>query len=354
MPILKRTSEITTQVLHSLICAEREILFQMYYVDNDSIFSAYAQTLIQKAHEGVSVYCLFDALGSSQISGSSIERELLEAGVQIQYFNWLTPWANKNKKILYFRNHKRSLIVDTKTLHIGGWCIGEKTEHWIEGHTQHTDLKLIQHAIDDFWDMYEYAHKTAIRFRQKHIYEKSIEAELTYTHQTPTLHGRHTYYVYKKLLDESQQRIVLVAPYFAPIRELRKSIYAAQKRHVQVEIFLPKKTDLWLADLVAKTYIHKLLKRGVTVYLSDTMVHAKVSMFDSTLYVGSMNLDAVSLRYNFENGIYTKDPQHIQEFTKDIETLAQTCEKLTLEDWEKRGFYERFLDSCMKIFRAFV
>ena len=354
MPILQKTSQITEQVLSALASAEQEILFQMYYVDNDSIFAAYANILIQKAKQGVIVYCLFDALGASQVSGSSVEQDLIQAGVHLQYFNWLTPWANKNKKILYFRNHKRSLIVDKKTLHVGGWCVGEKTEHWTEGYIQHTDTELIHHATEDFWDMYRYAHKTALRFRQQHAHEKLPGKETSYTHQTPTLHGRHTYYTYKKLLDQSTQKVILVTPYFAPIRELRKSIYKAQKRRAEVEIFLPKKTDLWLADLVAKTYIHKLLKQGVSVYFSDSMVHAKVSMFDSTLYVGSMNLDAVSLRYNFENGIYTKDLSSVQEFMQDVETLRHTCEKITLESWKTRSFYERFLDRFMKLFRAFV
>ena len=123
---------------------------------------------------------------------------------------------------------------------------------------------------------------------------------------------------------------------------------------MHVEIFIPKKTDIRIADLVGKTYIHGLLKAGVSVYVSDIMVHAKAGLFDDVLYVGSLNIDPVSLRYNFENGIYTKNQATVQEFEHEVDTLKTRCEEITLEAWEKRTLWEKFLDEFMKVFRAFV
>lgn len=353
MAILQKTSSITEQILIALNNAEREIVFQMYYVDNDSVFEKYADILIKKSQQGVSVHCLFDALGSSQISGSILEKKLTTAGVQVQYFNWLTPWAPRNKRLFYFRNHKRILIIDRATLHVGGWCIGEKTEQWIDGYMLTTDQSAIQSGLQDFWNMYTYAHKTQLHFRHESRYTYA-STPASYTYQAPMIHGRYIYHTHTRLIKSALQKIVLIAPYFAPISTLKKAIYKARKRGASVEIFIPKKTDITLSNLVARTYIHGLLMRGISVYMSETMLHAKMARFDDVLYVGSMNLDSVSLRYNFENGIYIKNNNTLQEFTQDVENLKSHCTQITLEAWAKRSIWEKFLDKFMKLFRAFV
>lgn len=354
MPILQPTHLIMDKLFLAIESAQTEILLQTYYVDNDEVFAALAQKLIDKALAGVPVYCLFDALGAQQISDSDIEKNMLTAGVRIQYFNWLTPWAGRNKKIWYFRNHKRSLVIDNTHMYTGGWCIGTKTQEWIEASLQSSDPDVVKSTVSDFWNMYVYAHKTQLRFKHQRKYTYSHDKDISYTYQSPLLHGRYIYHTHKQLVCSAAKKIVLITPYFAPTHKLKQYIIDAQKRGVHVEIFLPKKTDIRIADLVAKTYIHGLLKAGVSVYVSDTMVHAKAGLFDDVLYVGSLNIDPVSLRYNFENGIYTKDVTSIQEFEADVEALRKSCEKLSLEDWGKRTLWEKFLDKFMKVFRAFV
>lgn len=354
MAIIEKTHIILDKLATDIQSAEKEILLQIYYIDNDEVFHSIAYTLINKATQGISVYCLFDALGCKDLFESDIEKKLRDAGVHIQYFNWLTPWANKNKTLWYFRNHKRSLIIDRKVLHTGGWCMGLRTQNWIEGHIKSFDHEVVTEGVSDFWNMYTYAHKTQLRFKHQNKYVYSPHKPISYSYQAPTLHGRYIYYTHKQLIRSSHERVILMAPYFAPIPTLKKYIYSAKKRGVHVDIFIPKKTDNTFTDLVAKTYIEKLLISGVCVYFTPDMIHAKAGLFDNTLYIGSSNLDAVSLRYNFENGIYTQDMQAIQDFTTYIETLKMSSESITLENWNSRSLFEKFLDRFMRLFRAFA
>lgn len=354
MSVLQKTSSITAQILTALDTAEKEILFQAYYVDNDAIFELYAKKFLAKRTQGVIIHCLFDALGASQIPGSDIEKQLIAAGVHIQYFNWLTPWANHNKKIFYFRNHKRGLIIDRKTVHTGGWCVGEKTENWIESYIVSQDLGIVEKAVGDFWNMYTYAHKSMLRFKHQKKYTFDSNLIASYAYQAPILRGRYIYYTYKKLITSATKEISIVVPYFAPIHGLKNVLYRARRRGVAISIFLPKKTDSKFVDLVARTYIYRLLKLGVHIYFSDTMIHAKASRIDDVLYVGSLNLDTASLRYNFENGIFTKDQVLLRDFEKDLYALRLSCHKVTFEEWNNRSLWERFLDRFMKIFRAFA
>lgn len=354
MAVLQNTSDITHTLLEALQQAQEEILLQIYYVDNDEIFNTYAKILIEKAKQGVLVYCLFDALGAYTIPKSTIEKELISAGVHIQYFNWLTPWASTSKKLLYFRNHKRSLIIDKKALYVGGWCIGQKTQNWIEASLKITDEGAIHQALGDFWNMRAYAKKTQLRFKHQRKFRLSPEKEISYTYQAPLLRARYIYYTDKKLIRLSAERVILIAPYFAPTHGFKKAIYAAKKRGIHVEIYIPRKTDLYIADLVARTYVSTLLKLGVSVYVSNEMIHAKVSLFDNILYVGSLNLDSISLRYNFENGIYTTNSSAITEFEEDLKKLKSTCHRITQEEWNNRSLFQKIIDMCMKICRGFV
>jgi cardiolipin synthase len=354
MPVLQPTHIIVDTLIRAIEGAQEEVLLQSYYIQNDKIFESIAKKLIEKSKAGVPVYCLFDALGAQEISDSTIETEMLTAGVRIQYFNWLTPWAGRNKKIWYFRNHKRSLIIDGKHIHVGGWCIGDRTQNWTEAYTHSSEEDLVASGLKDFWNMYVYAHKTQLRFKNQNRYIYSDEKDISYTYHAPIMQGRYIYHTHKRLLSSATKKVVLIVPYFAPTHTLKNLIRKKAKQGVTVEIILPKKTDIRITDLVAKTYIHGLLRDGVSVYMSDSMVHAKVALFDDVAYIGSSNLDPVSLRYNFENGIYTKESHTITELEQDIVTLKETCTKLTLEDWENRTLFEKFLDKFMKIFRAFV
>lgn len=353
MPILKQTSTVMTELLAAIHSAEKEILLQIFYIDNDEMTGKFIEALIDKSLAGAKVYCLVDALGGKNFATNSVESRLKAAGVHVEYFNWLTPWRGRSKRLWYFRNHKRSLIIDNKLIHLGGWCIGDKTTEWIEGHIVNKDPEVIADATGDFWNMYKYAHKTQFKFshQKKFVLKGKI---FSYTYQAPLLRSRYTYYTHKRLVQNSQEKIILVTPYFAPIHGLLQQLRKARRRGVHVEIFLPKTTDHFLVDLVANTYMHNLLGIGARIYQSDTMIHAKVNLFDNMLYVGTMNLDTISLRYNFENGLYAKDEGTVKDFLNDVEKLRSECTLLTLADWKKRSFFHRFMDKFMKLFRPFV
>ncbi|MES2623300.1 MAG: phosphatidylserine/phosphatidylglycerophosphate/cardiolipin synthase family protein [Patescibacteria group bacterium] len=355
MSVLRKTHEIIDDLLSAIDSAQNEILLQIFYIDNDEVFSRFVEKMIEKSIAGIRVYCLVDALGAGQLAVRGVEKRLKDAGVRVEYFNWLTPWKRGNKKFWYFRNHKRSLIIDNKVMHLGGWCIGEKTQDWIEAHIVTRDIDAVQAGATDFWNMYKYSHKTQLKFSHQKKFLYTSSSNIAYTYQAPLLKSRFIYYTHKKLVQNTQNRIVLITPYFSPIHGLIHAGYEARKRGVSIDIYIPEKTDHHFVDLVAKTYIHKLLKAGANVYLSKTMIHAKVCLFDNTAYIGTMNLDTISLRYNFENGLFTRQKETITELEQDLIILQSQCEKIDLVEWEKRmTWFQKLLGRVMKVLRPFV
>jgi cardiolipin synthase len=355
MSILRDTREIIDDLLLAIDSAQNEILLQVFYVDNDAVFERFVEKLIEKSISGVRVYCLVDALGAGQLPIRNTENRLKDSGVRVEYFNWLTPWKRGNKKLWYFRNHKRSLIIDNTVMHVGGWCIGEKTQDWIEADFSTRDIDAVRSGAGDFWNMYKYSHKTQLKFSHQKKYVLSSGTDISYVYQAPLLKSRYMYYTHKKLIQNTSNRIVLITPYFSPIHGLVHAGYEARKRGVEVDVYLPSHTDHTFVDLVARTYIHKLLKAGANVYLSEKMIHAKVCLFDDTAFIGTMNLDTISLRYNFENGIYVRQKQTVLELEEDIKHLQSNCKKIDLVEWEKNmTWFQKFLGRFMKLLRPFV
>lgn len=353
-PIIKKTSVIVEEILSAIEHAEHEILLQTFYFDTDEIGKNILKALAHKASHGVKVHCLFDALGARGLSDSREEKDTIRAGVHIEYFNWLTPWSFKNKRSWFFRNHKRTLIIDNKTIYIGGWCIGKKTIDWIDANISITNEHVTHRAVADFKNMSNFARRRTLRFHHEKKFSYSLDPLHThqYAYQAPLLRARHIYYTYLKLLKSATRSITLIAPYFVPDRKLISEIVRAKRKGVKVDVYIPKNTDYRTVDIAARTYFTKLLKQGVHIHLFKDMLHAKVSVLDDTVFIGSLNLDNVSLRYNFENGVFVRDTETLETVMNDIKMLQENSETVQYTEWLERSLWDKFLEKVVGVFKG--
>ncbi len=355
-PILQKTSAIVDTLISALQNAEREVILQTFYFDNDIVGKKFLEALIHKTAHGVKVTCLFDALGARGLSGSKEEKQAIAAGVHIEYFNWLTPWSIRNKRSWFFRNHKRVLIIDEKSVHIGGWCIGKKSSDWIDSNIEITNPHVIHRALADFKNMHKFAKKRTLKFQHEKRFTYSLEADHThqYAYQAPLLRARHIYYTYIKLIKSANKEIVLIAPYFVPGRRLVREMLKAKRRGVDIHIYLPKYTDYRTVDIAARTFFTKLLRYNIRIHLCSEMLHAKVSVFDDTVFVGSLNLDNVSLRYNFENGVFVRDAGLLTQIHADVEYLKTTSTQVDYTEWQRRSWWDKLLERIVGVVKGLL
>ena len=74
------------------------------------------------------------------------------------------------------------------------------------------------------------------------------------------------------------------------------------------------------------------------------MIHSKTAVFDDTACtVGSMNLDNVSLRYNFEGGLMVRDAECIAELRRHFEEDVRDLAPITLSEWHARPFRDKVM-----------
>lgn len=354
--VIKKTSDIVEDLIRAIESAEKEILLQTFYFDNDAVGRRLLQALTHKASHGVKVYCLLDALGSRGLSDSREEKEAVAGGVHIEYFNWLTPWSFRNKRSWFFRNHKRALIIDNSRVYLGGWCIGNKTLSWMDSVVCITNEHVVKRAVGDFKNMYQYARKPTISFHHEKKFAYSLDPEHThqYAYQAPLLRARHIYYTYLKLIRSAVKKLALVAPYFVPDRRLIREILQAKQRGVEVAIYIPENTDYKTVDIAGRTFFTKLLQKHINIYLYPTMLHAKLSVIDDTVFIGSLNLDNISLRYNFENGVFVRDEGLLVRVYEDIKNIETDARPVRYDEWTRRSLWDKMLEKVVGVFKGLL
>jgi len=120
--------------------AQEYILFQFFIVKDDGLGRRVKEALIAKAKEGISVYFLYDEVGSHSLPGSYI-RALKRANVEVYPFHTRKGWMNKFQ--INFRNHRKVVVTDGRFAWIGGHNVGDeylglskKFGHWRDTHVR--------------------------------------------------------------------------------------------------------------------------------------------------------------------------------------------------------------------------
>jgi len=274
--------------------ANKSIYIEMYIFLDDMKAINFIELLIQKAKSGVRVRLVLDSFGSAQLSTKAIE-SLREAGAEVRFFS-----------SFLHRTHRKILIIDEKTAFIGGVNFHQHTKDWkdlvvrVEGRV----VKYITRSFAKIYILCGGKDPVIIALR-KNIKMKEIQ-----TWFVEHLPGRshRLKEIYKEHISSAEKSVYLVTPYFMPKRWLSRALYNATMMGVNVEIFVPLKTDHYIIDRVNYFYMYRLAKRGVNFYLSSTMNHAKLMVIDEKeAMVGSQNLDSLSFDWNAEAGIFLKD-----------------------------------------------
>jgi cardiolipin synthase len=93
-------------------------------------------------------------------------------------------------------------------------------------------------------------------------------------------------------------------------------------------------------------FLTPLLKAGIEIYQrQETVLHAKVMLIDGYwATIGSANFDLRSFHRNYEVNVIVDDP----EFGRQVDDMfagdLARSRRLTLEEHERRSWYERLLE----------
>jgi cardiolipin synthase len=152
-----------------------------------------------------------------------------------------------------------------------------------------------------------------------------------------------TFYI--NAIDQAEDSIHIINPYFTLIPSVTKALTRAIRRGVKVEIMLSSKSDIPLTPDCALYQAHKLMKRGAIVWLyMPGFHHSKIMMVDGQYCtVGSTNLDARSLKCDFEENAVIVDKQTTRELDDMFWRDKQQSFQMTEESWDEiRTGWQKF------------
>ena len=334
-------------IIEDIKRATSSILIEMFIISVDYAGLRLLDTLREKAKQGVKVRLIADAVGSFALWRSKdIQKELRDAGIEYSFFNHLVPWYPKNLRMWYFRTHRRAVTIDGIICHVGSVCFDDDMQDWRETMMRIESDKVasdMARQFDRMWKLSEHG-----------IFGKK-EKQTDYLSNAPLPGRRQLYRKLIELIRGAKTEILITTPYFIPDHRLHRAIHFALKKGVRVVVLIPRPSDHpyvdWAGDYDKTIY----MRMGVEFYFYQGMIHSKTAVLDGEIaLIGSLNMDNISLRYNFENALLVRDADAANQLREHFTEDLKNSRRMTLEEWRERPFVDKFLMVCMWPFRKLL
>lgn len=350
--IYRDSSVAWKEMLAACKSAQETIDLEQFIFIPDEIGKQFLDVCIAKAQQGVRVRLLWDAAGSFSFFGSNMIEDLKKKGVHLRFFKALIPRNAWNHRFWFFRDHRRSLIIDGKIAFTGSASIWEETLDWTETHIQ-VNGPIVFSISETFEQMWKRSGVKTYRWNKQ---PPRIYGDIAYVTNSPI---RKMRFLYKEIYDafnKAEKSISITTPYFCPDRTMLRQLLKACKRGVVVKLLLPEQSDHFFVDLGAYSFFNRLLKAGVRIYFYEKgMIHSKSILVDGNwATTGTLNFDNVSLRYNFEANIVTTNTLLIQDLQSIFETDLAESKEITLTSWKSRPLIQKLFEYLVIPFRPLL
>ena len=334
--------------------ARSSVHLEYFNFRNDSIASLLFRLLAQKAKEGVEVRALFDGFGNDS-NNRPLKRKHLKqmrsVGIEIYEFDPVNfPWVNH----VFHRDHRKIVVIDGKIAYTGGMNVAdyyingtEVVGEWrdmhcrIEGDEVNTLQKIFLRMWNKVTGQSVYGAKY---YRGYHgaDYITGLKPDTCCTagnkmvgiiNREPRVTNKIIRKFYTDAINEAKDSIKLVNPYLTLNNTLKRALRNAVKRGVKVEIMVSAHSDIPLTPDCVFYNVHNLMQHGVDVWIyKKGFHHTKIIMVDGRFCtVGSANLNARSLNFDYEENAVIIDPCTTKELNDMFERDKAESFKLTEE-----------------------
>ncbi|MFV0586488.1 cardiolipin synthase [Bacteroides reticulotermitis] len=364
--LLKSGREKFIDLFESIRRAKHHVHLEYFNFRNDSIANALFDLLAIKAQEGVEVRTIFDAFGNWSNNKPLKKKHLKkirERGIEIVKFDPFTfPYINHAAH----RDHRKIAVIDGKVAYTGGMNIADyyinglpKIGTWRDMH-----IRLKGDAVDELqkifltiWNQETKQHIGGDVYFPGHKEQTdSTNTVVAIVDRTPKRNSRMLSHAYAMSIYSAQKNVHIVNPYFVPTSSINKALRRTIDRGVKVTIMVSSASDIPFTPDAALYKLHKLMKRGATVYMyNGGFHHSKIMMVDDLFCtVGTANLNSRSLRYDYETNAFIFDQRTTAELNKMFYTDIEHCTQMTPEFWKKRSPWKKFAGWFANLFTPFL
>lgn len=337
-----------------LLSAKHYIHIEYYKWYNDSIGRHLMDVLAQCVSNGVQVRVLYDAFGNSG-KVSDFNKGFVEyyraKGIKLEGFDPMRfPYVNH----ALHRLHRKMVIIDGNMVYTGGLNVADYYIHgkpelgrWADMHARLSGpiVAGYQQLFADLWykQTREKLDSVAYLSSDVHLYEVQQGGyDAFIVDREPGKKSSRIRQSYISSLAHAQHRVRIINPYIILVRDVRNALRECIKRGVEVEILLGLRGDNTISEVSTAREIYNLARRGAKVWLcNECFHHDKVMIVDDSLCtVGTANLDARSLSFDYEVNAYFFSPQYSMQLNAYFDSHVKTSVQLTEDNWKE--LYPRY------------
>lgn len=364
--LLKSGQEKFDDMFAAIRQARNSIHLEYFNFRNDSIASLLFGLLAERAANGVEVRALFDGFGNDS-NNRPLKRSHLDSirsrGIEIYEFDPLRfPWINH----VFHRDHRKIVVIDGCIAYTGGMNVAdyyitgtEEVGRWRDMHCriEGEEVNTLQSIFLRMWkrvtgqtvdgpQYFRGGDASAFTGLKPDTCATAGRKTVGIINREPRTTNAIIRKFYTDAINDAQDSIKLINPYLTLNRKLKRALKNAVKRGVKVEIMVSEKSDIPLTPDCVFYNVHKLMRHGVDIWIyRDGFHHTKTITVDGRFCtVGSANLNARSLNFDYEENAVIIDPCTTKELDMMFEEDKASSFKLTEEKWDKwRSPWKKFV-----------
>jgi cardiolipin synthase len=347
--------------------ATSSINLETYIFDQDKIGLEFADLLIEKQRQGVTVNIMVDAVGTLTVPRVFFDR-MRAAGIHLVVFNPVNPAARKGKWELNNRDHRKLMVVDGKIAFTGGINISST---YANSSLFRSKQRPSGAARDVGWrDTHikvEGPAVAALQWSFVNNWVRQDAGDLPEQDYFPMLYAAGDklvrvlaadpdagFEIYKSLLlaiNGAKKSIHITAAYFVPDQQTVDALAAAARRGVDVKLVLPGTSDHGLVFHAGRGFYTPLLDAGARIFqLQGAMLHAKTAVIDGAWStVGSSNIDRRSFLHNYELNVVVVDPGFGADMESAFNEDVRGSMEITQDAWRHRPWSDRIKEMAARL-----
>lgn len=331
--------------------AKQSVHLEYFNFRNDSIASLLFDILREKRKEGVEVRAVFDGFGNDSNNQPLKKKHLASLhadSIEIYEFDPIRfPWVNH----IWPRDHRKIVVIDGRIGYTGGmnvadyYIVGtEQVGEWRDMHCriEGSAVNDLQKVFVRFWKKLTKEDLTDPKYFQG---TKAGNKMVGIANREPRTSNEIMRRFYVNALDNAKDSVKIINPYFMPTNKVIKALKRCAERGVKMDILISSRYDEPLTPDIVMYNMKKLIKRGANVWrYRPGFHHSKIMTVDGKFCtVGSTNLDARGLRYDYEVNALIIDKQTTQELDRKFIEDTGKSDYISMEEWKKsRTTWQRF------------
>ncbi|MFC1708301.1 cardiolipin synthase [Planctomycetota bacterium] len=344
------------RMLADIAGAERQVHLEYYIWREDSTGRRFIDAVVERAHAGVEVRLLLDAVGAYQVTSATIER-VRAAGGRVAFFHPVNPL--KRRFNLNFRNHRKLAVIDGRIAYTGGINVGNEylgrdgdLGPWrdMAVRVDGPAVRWLQRTFAEDW--FFVTGELLSRERDFPARPESAgRAQVQVVQSGPDEDLGNLHRIFFSAITMARRSVWITTPYFIPDDSVQLALETAVLGGVDVRIVVPGRSDSFLVDAAARWYLASLIMAGARVFRYERgYVHAKTMVVDGIFSsVGSANMDIRSFRLNFEAGVLIYDTDFARELIARFEEDIAHSREVTRAELRQRGTIARTLEALARL-----